>query len=229
MIAETVSVRLHLWRIALDLPVFDLLKTGKKVPVSVLSRLWNVYQLCIHILTFILRFFFLFFLCTEQSLSKEGKIIRCKPTNTFSNQWTSTVTILIWRCLFGTQCTSGRHRGGYLMTLGSVWWFDAFIITPAVDHTVHLLYMIFTEFFLCFDRPAGLGIAMSIKFRSFNADPTLRFQKFLRGSEKLLSMNIDKPGKIFYVDKLCRDNFPWLGMDRILQSTRHHFWTTQNQ
>ena len=37
---------------------------------------------------------------------------------------------------------------------------------------------------------------MSVKFRSFNADPTLRFQKFLRDSEKLLSMDLDKPGKI---------------------------------
>lgn len=45
------------------------------------------------------------------------------------------------------------------------------------------------------NRPAGLGIAVSIKFRSFTPDPTLRFQKFLRPSEKLISMVIDKPGK----------------------------------
>ena len=44
-------------------------------------------------------------------------------------------------------------------------------------------------------RPSGLGISIKVQFRSFNADPTLRFQKFLRGSEKILSMDIDKPGK----------------------------------
>lgn len=44
-------------------------------------------------------------------------------------------------------------------------------------------------------RPAGLGITVSIKFRSFTPDPTLRFQKFLRPSEKLLSMTIDRPGE----------------------------------
>ena len=48
------------------------------------------------------------------------------------------------------------------------------------------------------NRPAGLGITVSIKFRSVNADPTLRFQKFLRDSEKLLSMDIDKPGTVKY-------------------------------
>ncbi|XP_022780795.1 uncharacterized protein LOC111322024 [Stylophora pistillata] len=45
-------------------------------------------------------------------------------------------------------------------------------------------------------RPAGLGITVSIKFRSFTPDPTLRFQKFLRPSEKLLSMTIDRPDKV---------------------------------
>lgn len=45
------------------------------------------------------------------------------------------------------------------------------------------------------NRPNGLGISIKVQFRSFNADPTLRFQKFLRGSEKILSMDIDKPGK----------------------------------
>ena len=44
-------------------------------------------------------------------------------------------------------------------------------------------------------RPAGLGLTVSINFRSFTPDPTLRFQKFLRPSEKLLSMTIDRPGE----------------------------------
>ena len=49
--------------------------------------------------------------------------------------------------------------------------------------------------FFVANRPNGLGISIKVQFRSFNADPTLRFQKFLRGSEKILSMDIDKPGK----------------------------------
>lgn len=51
------------------------------------------------------------------------------------------------------------------------------------------------DYFFVANRPNGLGISIKVQFRSFNADPTLRFQKFLRGSEKILSMDIDKPSK----------------------------------